>query len=102
MWELSVDWFTRQIANNLYPLQKLTQTEDGEYTLDKRNTKTIATLDNNKLIKDQVPDPSTGYLTTREVREFLDTDEDGEYETMKLVLTVKDTPRATSTRIYKR
>merc|ERR1719244_1916330 len=34
MWELSVDWFTRQIANNLYPLQKLTQTEDGEITLD--------------------------------------------------------------------
>ena len=50
----------------------------------------------------QVPDPSTGYLTTREVREFLDEDNDGEYETMLLHLTVKDTPRATARRVYKR
>ena len=50
----------------------------------------------------QVPDPSNGYLTTREVREFLDEDNDGVYETMLLHLSVKDTPRADSTRVYKR
>ena len=68
----------RQIANALYPLQKLRQTEEGvihldtvttfkssytqfkigepweEYTLDKRYTTTTPTLDGNKLIKDQV------------------------------------------------
>jgi len=126
MWELSVDWFTRQIADSLYPLHKVNQAEDGtitydtittfrsgqkvfkinepfdEYTLDKRYTTTTATLDGNKLIFDQVPDASTGYLTTREVREFLDEDNDGVYETMLLHLTVKDTPRADATRVYKK
>jgi len=126
MWELSVDWFTRQIANALYPLHKVNQADDGtitydtittfksgqkvfkinepfeDYTLDKRYTTTTPTLDGNKLIWDQVPDPSTGYLTTRQVREFLDTDNDGVYETMLLHLSVKDKPRADSTRVYKR
>jgi hypothetical protein len=126
MWELSVDWFTRQIAVSLYPLQKLRQTVDGEISLDTettfkttetkfrlgeaftentadgRVTQTTATLDENKLIKVQVPDASTGYHSTREVREFLDEDNDGVYETMKLILTIPGKPAATSTRIYKR
>ena len=44
----------------------------------------------------QVPDPSTGYLTTRQVREFLDTDNDGLVETMVVHLTIKNNPGATS------
>lgn len=126
MWELSVDWFTRQIVNAVYPLHKIRQAPNGlvsydtittirsghiefyinvpfeEYTLDRRYTTTMPTLVGNKLIKDQVPDASTGYLTTRQVREFLDTDGDGVIETMNLHLSIKDTPRADSTRVYKR
>jgi len=127
MWELGVDWFTRQIANGLYPLHKNRQnTETGEisidtettlkssytkfflnvpweeYTLDKRTTTTVAKLEGNKLIKDQVPAASTGYHTTREVREFKDEDGDGVYETMVYTLTIAGHPEATSVRIYKR
>ena len=126
MWELGVNWFTRQIANLLYPLDSIRQAEDGlvsysftttfrnghiefyidvpfeEYTLDYRTTTSLVTLEGNILTKDQVPDASSGDVTTRQVREFLDTDNDGVYETMILVLTVKDKPRATSRRVFKR
>jgi len=127
MWELGVDWFTRQIANALYPLQKIRQDQATgeisldtettfkssytkfnlnvpweEYTLDKRTTTTIAKLEGNKLIKDQVPPASTGYHTTREVREFKDEDGDGAVETMVYTLTIEGHPEATTERIYKR
>merc|ERR1712083_766804 len=127
MWELGVDWFTRQIANALYPLQKIRQDQTTgeisldtettfkssytkfkllvpweEYTLDKRTTTTVSKLEGNKLIKDQVPPASTGYHTTREVREFKDEDQDGSVETMVYTLTIKGHPEATTERIYKR
>jgi hypothetical protein len=38
MYELGVNWFTRTIANNLYPLQKIRQTADGQISLDTETT----------------------------------------------------------------
>merc|ERR1712048_750912 len=90
MVELGVNFVTRNIANNLYPLQKIRQdeetgeisidtltsfrntnstfylaTEFEEYTADGRTTKTVASLEGeNKLVKVQVPDASTGYHST--------------------------------------
>lgn len=120
MYELGVDWFTRSIACTIYPTQKITQAGDlitldtsstlktthtefklgepwEEYTADKRTTSTVATLDGNRLIKVQTPDPSTGYHTTTEVREFVDNG-----NTMNMIMTIKDKPDIKSVRIYKR
>jgi hypothetical protein len=72
-----------------------------EDTADGRKTDTIARVVGNKLIKDQVPAPSTGYHTTREVREFEDSNGDGNVDTMKLILTIPKT-QTESVRIYKR
>merc|ERR1712080_446895 len=60
-------------------------------------TRNIAKLEDNKLIKDQVPAASTGYHTTREVREFV---EDGEI--MKLHLQIPAKPDIKCERIYRR
>ena len=38
MYELSVNILTRNIANNLYPLQKIRQTADGQISLDTETT----------------------------------------------------------------
>lgn len=122
MWELGVNFVTRNIANNLYPLQKIRQQDqDGqisintetsfrctetkfilgvawqETTADGRETTTTAKLEENKLIKHQIPEASTGYHTTFEIREFLD---DG--ETMKLHLEIPAKPAIICQRIYKR
>merc|ERR1712002_63146 len=120
MKELGVNWLTRNIGNNLYPVQKIWQ-RDGdihidtetsfrstftdfkldktwqETTADGRITQTTATLEERSLKKVQVPDPSTGYHTTVELREF---SEDG--NEMKMTLSIPDKPDATSIRIYKR
>ena len=124
----TVDWITRQISVLLYPLDTIRQAEDGlvsytlttwfrgntvefyinqpfeEYTLDYRTTTTMPTLEGNKLVKVQVPDPAKGQVTTRQVREFLDTDNDGLVETMLVHLTIENPkkPEATSRRVYKR
>ncbi|XP_023323533.1 myelin P2 protein [Eurytemora carolleeae] len=120
MTELGVNWVTRNIANNLYPVQKISQDEDEislitetpirstdtkfklnipweETTADGRVTETISTLEGNILRKVQVPDPSTGYHSTQEDREF---SEDG--ETMKMTLTISGKPAVTCIRVYKR
>jgi len=120
MIELGVNWVTRNIANQLYPIQKISQEGDEislntestfrtsqtkfrlnqtwrEDTADGRQTDTIATLDGNKLKKVQVPDPSTGYNTTEELREF---SEDG--ETMTMTLSIPGKPEVTCVRVYKR
>merc|ERR1711973_16198 len=89
MRELGVNWFTRNIGNNLYPVQRIWQdqgeihidTETSfrstqtnfkldqtwqETTADGRVTETVATMDGRVLTKVQVPEPSTGYHTTHE------------------------------------
>ena len=71
--------------------------EFEEYTADGRNCKTIATLEENKLVKVQVPDASTGYHTTKEVREF---SEDGKEMTLHLIIPAK--PEIVCKRLYKR
>ena len=127
LWELSVGWLSRSIATLLYPLDKISQTRDGlitydtitsvwtastqfkigepfrESTLDGRTTTTLARVDGNKLIKDQVPDASTGYLSTRQVREFKDTDGDGVVDTFFLTLTITSPGYNTvSTGVYRK
>lgn len=120
MIELGVNWVTRNIANNLYPVQKIWQEEEDihintetsfrctqttfkfgqtwqETTADGRLTQTVATLEGNKIKKVQVPDPSTGYHTTEEIREF---SEDGQIMTMTISIPSK--PEVTCVRIYKR
>merc|ERR1712150_223293 len=123
MYELSVNFATRTIANNLYPLQQLRQDKDDEivtletltsfkntkiefklgeefeeYTADGRYCKTIATLEEgNKLVKVQVPDASTGYHTTKEVREW---SEDGKSMTLHLMIPAK--PEIVCKRFYKK
>ena len=120
MYELGVNILTRKIGNSLYPLQQIRK-QDGEitvetltsfkntkivfklgtafeeYTADGRNTQTVATVDGNKLIKIQTPDASTGYHTTKEIREFKD---DG--NVMVLHLTIPAKPEIVCTRFYKR
>eukprot|EP00092_Neocalanus_flemingeri_P034971 GFUD01038054.1.p1 GENE.GFUD01038054.1~~GFUD01038054.1.p1 ORF type:complete len:157 (+),score=53.71 GFUD01038054.1:324-794(+) len=120
MYEMGVNIFTRKIGNSLYPLQQISQ-HDGditletltsfknikitfklgtaweEYTADGRYTQTVATLDDNKLIKVQTPDVSTGYHTTQEVREFK---EDG--KVMVLHLSIPAKPEIVCTRFYRR
>ncbi|XP_023349513.1 fatty acid-binding protein [Eurytemora carolleeae] len=126
MYELGVDWFKRNIACTIYPKLVIAEKDDGEisvdtistfkntytkfklgepweeYTADGRYTTTTTTVDledpeSPKLIKKQVPEPSTGYKTTYEVREFIDNG-----ETMVLTLTIEGVPDIKSTRIYKR
>merc|ERR1712142_428887 len=120
MCELGVNWVTRNIANNLYPVQKIRQVGEDIYldtettfrstqtcfklnttwqetTADGRYTQTVATLEGNVLKKIQTPDASTGYHTTHEEREF---DADGEVMTMRISIPGK--PEVTSTRVYKR
>merc|ERR1712211_155827 len=109
MTEMGVNWVTRNIANNLYPVQKIWVEEDEvhidtetsfrstqtkfklgeqwpETTADGRYTQTLATLEGRVLKKVQVPDPSTGYNTTQELREM---SEDGEVMTMTLIVQGK-------------
>jgi len=120
MIELGVNFITRNIANALYPIQKIRQEGDEilldtettfqstqtrfrigqtwqENTADGRVTSTVATLEGRTLKKVQVPDPSTGYKTTEEVREF---SEDG--TTMTMTLSVPGVPEVTCVRVYKR
>lgn len=122
MYELGVDWFKRSIACTLYPLQKISQdpaTEEismdtittfkstytkfklnepwEEYTGDGRTTTTVTSVDGRKLVKVQTPDPSTGYHSTTEVRDF---SEDGELMTM--TMWVNDKPEIKSVRVYRR
>merc|ERR1712083_1001709 len=120
MYELGVNIFTRKIGNSLYPLQQIRQ-KDGEitvetltsfkntkivfklgeafeeYTADGRYTQTVATVEDNKLIKVQTPDASTGYHTTKEVREFKE-----EGAVMVLHLSIPAKPEIVCTRLYKR
>ena len=120
MYELGVNILTRKIGNSLYPLQQIRK-QDGEitvetltsfkntkivfklgttfeeYTADGRNTQTMATVEGNKLIKIQTPEASTGYHTTKEIREFKD---DG--NVMVLHLTIPAKPEIVCTRFYKR
>merc|ERR1712117_240353 len=121
MYELGVNIVTRNIANNLYPLQQLRQDKDDEmvtletltsfkntkiefklgeefeeFTADGREAKTVATVEGNKLIKVQTPDPSTGYHTTKEVREW---SEDGN---MILHLEIPANPDIVCKRFYKK
>merc|ERR1711874_454520 len=104
MYELGVNIFTRKIGNSLYPLQQIRQ-KDGEitveafeeYTADGRYTQTVATVEDNKLIKVQTPDVSTGYHTTKEVREFKE-----EGAVMVLHLSIPAKPEIVCTRLYKR
>merc|ERR1712001_308674 len=123
MYELSVNIVTRNIANNLYPLQQIRQDKEDEivtletltsfkttkiefklgeefeeYTADGRYCKTVATVEEgNKLVKVQVPDASTGYHTTKEVREW---SEDGKDMTLHLMIPSK--PEIVCKRFYKR
>merc|ERR1719341_438920 len=120
MTELGVNWVTRNIANNLYPVQKISQEGDEilldtettfrstqtrfklgaswrETTADGRETDTVATLEGNTLSKVQVPDSATGYHTTHEVRVFK---EDG--SEMVMTLSIPGKPEVTSVRTYKR
>merc|ERR1712026_57973 len=122
MYEMGVNIVTRNIANNLYPLQQIRQDKDDEvvtletltsfkntkiefkldeefqeWTADGRDCKTVASLEENKLVKVQVPYPSTGYHTTREVREF---SEDGKEMTLHLIIPAK--PEIVCKRFYKR
>ena len=53
--------------------------------------------DENKLVKIQVPDASTGYHTTKEVREW---SEDGKDMTLHLMIPAK--PEIVCKRFYKR
>jgi hypothetical protein len=62
-----------------------------------RTTTTVATLEGNRLVKVQTPAPSTGYLTTTEVREFVDNG-----NTMNMIMTIKDRPDIKAVRVYKR
>ena len=72
--------------------------EFEEYTADGRYCKTVATVEEeNKLVKVQVPDASTGYHTTKEVREF---SEDGKEMTLHLIIPAK--PEIVCKRLYKR
>ena len=71
--------------------------EFEEYTADGRNCKTIATLEENKLVKVQVPDASTGYHTTKEVREW---SEDGKDMTLHLMIPAK--PEIVCKRFHKK
>ena len=120
MYEMGVNIFTRKIGNSLYPLQQIRQ-KDGEitletltsfkntkivfklgaafeeYTADGRYTQTVATVEDNKLIKMQTPDPSTGYHTTKEVREFKE-----EGKVMVLHLSIPAKPEIVCTRFYRR
>ena len=57
----------------------------------------MATVEGNKLIKVQTPDPSTGYHTTKEVREW---SEDGKDMTLHLMIPAK--PEIVCKRFYKR
>merc|ERR1712168_1113826 len=113
---------TRKIANQLYPLQQIRQDPTDElitietltsfkntkiefklgetweeYTADGRYTQTTATVEGDSLVKVQVPDPSTGYHTTREVREFKE-----EGKEMLLHLSIPSKPEIVCTRFYRR
>ena len=70
--------------------------EFDEYTADGRDCKTVATVEDRKLIKVQVPDSSTGYHTMREVREWT---EDGN---MILHLDIPTKPEIVCKRFYKK
>ena len=70
--------------------------EFDEVTGDGRECKTLATVEDRKLIKVQTPDPSTGYHTTREVREWT---EDGN---MILHLEIPAKPDIVCKRFYKK
>ena len=120
MYELGVNIFTRKIGNSLYPLQQIRQ-KDGEvtletltsfkntkitfklgeafeeYTADGRYAQTVTTVEGDKLIKVQTPDPSTGYHTTKEVREFKDNGKE-----MILHLSIPAKPEIVCKRFYKR
>ena len=72
--------------------------EFEEYTADGRYCKTVATVEEgNKLVKVQVPDASTGYHTTKEVREW---SEDGQNMTLHLIIPAK--PEIVCKRFYKK
>ena len=71
--------------------------EFEEFTADGRQTKTVATLEGNKLIKVQTPEASTGYHTTKEVREW---SVDGKEMTLHLIIPAK--PEIVCKRHYKR
>ena len=71
--------------------------EFEEYTADGRYCKTTGSVEDRKLIKFQVPDASTGYHTTREVREW---SEDGKEMTLHLIIPAK--PEIVCKRFYKR
>ena len=70
--------------------------EFEEYTADGRYCKTTGSVEDRKLIKVQVPDASTGYHTTREVREWT---EDGN---MILHLEIPSKPEIVCKRFYKK
>ena len=70
--------------------------EFEEYTADGRYCKTTASVEDRKLVKVQVPDASTGYHTTREVREWT---EDGN---MILHLEIPSKPEIVCKRFYKK
>ena len=70
--------------------------EFDEVTGDGRECRTLATVEDRKLIKVQTPDPSTGYHTTREVREWT---EDGN---MILHLEIPAKPDIVCKRFYKK
>jgi len=116
MWQLGVNWFTRQIACALYPTAANKQAPGGiitietsstfksttltftlgnafqESTADGRTVNTTAVVSGNKLIKTQVGDP-----TTIETREFL---ENG--DRMLLIHTMPSEPEIKSVRGYVR
>lgn len=70
--------------------------EFDEYTADGRDCKTVVSVEGRKMIKHQVPDASTGYHTTREVREWT---EDGN---MILYLEIPAKPDIVCKRFYKK
>merc|ERR1711899_141835 len=120
MYEIGVNWFTRQIACTLYPTAKNSITPDGrikintwstfksseltfglnkpfqETTADGREVTTTASLYGNKLVKDQI-NTADRSLDSVEVREF---STDGQY--MTLIHTMPANPSIKSVRVYKR
>ena len=118
MYEMGVNVFTRKIANQLYPLQKIRQDPADElitietltsfkntkiefklgetweeYTADGRYTQTTATVEGDSLVKFQV----LGQHTTYEIRQFK---EEGKEMLLHLVIPAK--PDIICKRVFKR